>query len=624
MVWQSYDHQNIILDEPMAEKLSRYLEAKEAQLSAKIIDVILQLEGYPSLKESSYPSLLLSEALDEFERKINLAVESPPKNLSASKWKMAAKEINSALWNYVEIVEGCVIELFQQVDQMGFEQWNADAIRTATYIKDELTHRMDDLVWAIRRLDQQLKLYKKTCEDNQGKSFDLNKILSVFSHPIDRTLEPNIIKCNKYLNFHYHKLMDRYTGYVQLCETSQQSLNQFYQYPVLSSMEINQQDKVKELYFLLELWENNSKSRILPRTEPVRAIRSCLSPENAVSLFKEYFSLIREAVFTKSRLIKNQYHSMFLEEESKQMLANNIGSYRKELETLGDLVGNYITFHAETDPGKKNWFARLFNMNSEKDLSKQSNQMNKLIDEIKNLETIAGGFQAAMESKSTVGVNLTTDLQNEINKHLHEMTQPLASKDLMRRNAKALVNSLESLDEISSFDPKVVDFVCFTLCKAMCADWKHHVLQEIPAFHEVYEAHQGVFSAFQERVHSNRYYKFQRILKQLENWIKNGETLKHAQEIDLDIHDIKSYLQDFLAYVQRLSPEEEGASENESFERPSGKAANALLQYLYLFGHFFSQFHFDDPEHRMIRKQLLFIDQYFEAIDRRIQELTKS
>ena len=32
----------------------------------------------------------------------------------------------------------------------------------------------------------------------------------------------------------------------------------------------------------------------------------------------------------------------------------------------------------------------------------------------------------------------------------------------------------------------------------------------------------------------------------------------------------------------------------------------------------------DNPEHRLIRKQFLFVDQYFEAIDRRIHELAQN
>lgn len=180
---------------------------------------------------------------------------------------------------------------------------------------------------------------------------------------------------------------------------------------------------------------------------------------------------------------------------------------------------------------------------------------------------------------------------------------------------------MQSLDEIATFDPKVVEFIGRTLCKAMCFDWKYHVLQEISAFHSLYHVHRDFFSLGGDRLHLNRLHKFQKILNRLDIWIQNQETLKHTQEIDLDIHDIKAYLQDFLAYVQRLEPEGESLWESDRFKRPLAEAVQALLEYLHLFGKFCSHLHRDDSEHRLVRKQLLFIDQYFEAIERRIQEL---
>ncbi|HEV8051886.1 MAG TPA: hypothetical protein VGP47_05275 [Parachlamydiaceae bacterium] len=622
MVWQSYDNQSIIiLDEQMAEQLSQYLENKESQLSAKIVDVILQFEGLPTLKETMGPSLRLSEAVEEFGRKIGRISHPNKMPLIKDKWRFAAKQINYALWNYVEMLEGCVTELFQQIEQMGFEQWNVDVIRTATTIKDELTHRMDDLIWAIRRLEQQLKLYRRVCEAREGKWMMWRKIWFSFSKILDRALEPTVRKCNKFLNMRYRKFVERYTGYLQLYETGQQSINKFYHYRVLSSMEVNQQNKLKELYFLLTLWENNQKARILQRTEPVRAVRSCLSFESATLLFKDYLLSIRNAVFDKSRLIKKQYRLLFHDRATKQPLIDNIANYRIELSKLDELIRGYKKFHLQTDPRAKAFLGKLFKKRHTKGLPAHFEELEKLIDEIKNLDTIAGGFQSSLEKEPEMLTRLTPDLRDEVGSYLHEMGQPLASRELMRRNGKALLQSLQSLEEISSFNPEVVNFICCSLCKAMCADWKYHVLQEIPMFHKLYEIHQGIFNISDERIHLNRLHKFQRILKQLEVWIKNEETLKHIQEIGLDINDLKAYLQDFLAYVQRLEPDEEIVPDAQRLERDSFKAAQALVEYLYLFGNFFSHLRPDDSEHCLVRKQLLFVDQYFEAIDRRIQEL---
>lgn len=622
MIWQSYENQNgTVLDESMAEQLSLYLENKESQLSAQILEVILHLEGLPSLVESVNPATIrLSEAVEEFGKRINRIAQAPKKASDKEKWKLATKLVNKSFWSYLEVLEGCVVELFQQIDQIGFEQWNVDVVRAATSIKDELTHRMDDLIWAIRRLEQQLKRYQEVCEKREGKWVRFRKVFFAFSSLLDRSLESTVRKCNKFLNFRYRKFIERYTGYLQLYDNAKQSIKKFNSFRAFSSMDIEQQDKFKNLYFLLNLWEDNRKARVLQGTEPVRALRSCLTFENATTLFKEYFFSIRNAIFDKSRMIKKQLRLVFIDKESKQPLVDNVAVYRTELRQLKETIAAYKKFYLQTDPGSQTWFKRLFS-SKVKPLPKHFHELNKLNYEIRGLEVLATDFQSSLESEPNMDREITPELQKEVNKHLHEMGQPLASKDLMRRNAKMLLVSLKSLDELASFDPQVVDFISRTLCKAMCLDWKYHVLQGIPLFHQLYEVHQGVFSLSNDRLHLNRLHKFQRILNQLELWIKNDETLKHAQQMDLDINDIKIYLQDFLAHVQRLEPESGVIWDSEKFERPVGKASQALLEYLYLFGNFFVKLRPDDPEHRMVRKQLLFIDQYFEAMDRKIQEL---
>ena len=72
--------------------------------------------------------------------------------------EVAVEEINTAFWNYIEILEAPITELFQQIDQIGFEQWTIDLSDAATHIKDELTHRLDDVIWGMRRLKRLARL----------------------------------------------------------------------------------------------------------------------------------------------------------------------------------------------------------------------------------------------------------------------------------------------------------------------------------------------------------------------------------------------------------------------------------------------------------------------------------
>lgn len=621
MVWQSYESQNILsLDEPMAHKLNLYLDRKELELSEKINETLLPFQESPPEVGSSLP---LNQGIEVFGRKVNQLVKQG-KMITSDQWKSTLTRINELVWNHVEMLEGCIVELFQQIDQMGFEQWNEDVLGATTSIKSDLTHRIDDVIWAIRRIEQELRHYKNAC-GNEGV-FRIKNFFLRWTSLLDRSLQTHLKKSKKFLNFRYCKFVERYGGYLQLYESVNQSMVKFHQSVVLSSMEIHQQDKIKELNFLLKVWEDNQKSRILQRIEPVRALRNCASFENALGLFRDYTFSLREAIFNKSRLIKKQFRLVFIDQSTKQPLIDNVGNYLKELHALKEFVIQYKKFHLETDPGLTgwvNWVKRGLTTAQEMTLPHQFKELDTLKKEINSLEVIAASFKSSLE-KESVEKGLTSQLVNEVNKHLHEMWQPLTSKNLMESHAKALLHSLEALDEIASFDPHSVDFVCRTLCKAMCVDWKYHVLQEIPLFHQIYDIHQGIFNISYDRMHLNRLHKFQSILNKLEIWIKNDETLNQAQEMMLNINDIKSYLQDFLAYVQNLEPEEEDLLDSEKFERPIGMATQAFLQYLYLFGKFFSHLIPENSEHRLIRKQLLFIDQYFEAIDRKLQQLFKN
>jgi len=624
MIWQSQDQKNAVaLDDPMAEQLGEYLERKESHLSRQITQLLSTIDGVPSLDLTDSPlALRLNEAIEEFSRKINRMSRTSKSVLSGSQeWKLTVKRLNDDLWEYVEVLEGSVTELFQQLDQIGFEHWNVDLARAMTSMKDELTHRIDDLIWGIRRLEELLKKYRWMCETREGKWVGMRKLFLSRQKLLDKALEPTLRKCNKFLNFRYRKFIERYTGYVQLYESGHKQLQKFYNYRILSSLDLDQQDKYKHLYLLLRLWDQNNKDRVLPRTETVRAVRSFASYPVITSLFKEYFTAIRRAVFDKSRMIKDQFRLLFIDRSVRQPLLDNVLSYRNELSMLNDVATKYRKFHLHTDPSKKKGLFDLFRKERTPPEVQHLKDLENLEHEVKALDVLLVNFHSSLECDPEMERKITPNLQSDISRTLHEMAQPLASQDLMRRDAKVLLNSLHGLDEMGSFDPKVVDFTRKTLVKAMRVDWKYHVLQELPLFHHVVHLHHDICSGGDDRVHMGRLHKFQRILDQLGLWIGNNETLKYAHDIELDINDIKAYLQDFFASVQRLEKVPEGASEEEIKNHPVTKANEALLDYLYLFGKFFHKMRPDNPEVRMIRKQLLFVDQYFEEVERKLHEL---
>jgi hypothetical protein len=244
-----------------------------------------------------------------------------------------------------------------------------------------------------------------------------------------------------------------------------------------------------------------------------------------------------------------------------------------------------------------------------------------LVKQITDLDAISDKFLNSLRREAPPSATFSVYTDQAIQKHLHEMNQPLATKKNMLVEAEAALKLIDKLDEIGSYSPYVMDYVGNNLSKAMKADWKYHVLQEIPLFHQLYDIHQHLVEPIDDRQHLNRMNLFKKMIEKLENWVKEHETLKHTHEIELDINDMKGYLQDFLARVQRMA--RETVDKEEAIQNISN-TNRKLLDYRYLFAKFFHGLSQNNPEEKLLRKQLLFIDQYFETIEARLREMREA
>ena len=155
----------------------------------------------------------------------------------------------------------------------------------------------------------------------------------------------------------------------------------------------------------------------------------------------------------------------------------------------------------------------------------------------------------------------------------------------------------------------------------MRADWQYNVLFEMPQFHQLYRIHQGVVGEYLDSKHQSRLSTFKGIIDELQGWVKKCDTHRHVHEIEADMNDMRGYLQDFLGYVQRAASKE-GLDAYDANKEVS-EIARQLLEYRYLFGSFFHMLHQHEPEGKLIRNQFLFVDQYFEAVESQLHEMSQ-
>ncbi len=191
---------------------------------------------------------------------------------------------------------------------------------------------------------------------------------------------------------------------------------------------------------------------------------------------------------------------------------------------------------------------------------------------------------------------------------------------MMEVRSRQFVEHLQSLDELASSDPLVVENVTKFLSRALRADWKYNMLFDIPEFHLLYSIHQGILGPDSDRAHVTRMGEFRILTERLFKWIKEKKLIRHHHDVELDINDIKESLQDMLAYVQRT------AKDPVLFNKENAASiiqdiSKKLLEYRYLFNHFFHQLRGIESDEKLLRKQFLFVDHYFESIENRLIEM---
>lgn len=216
MTWQVIDFQGIAaFEKTLAEQLDHYLDEKQSYYSQQIA------ESIPSEPDSANPILVpsksqrkLSDGVEVFARKVNQAILTS--STSQEKWKTAAAKINQSLWEYSDLLQGISVELYQQLDQVGIEQWRPELLGVVEKLKDTLLHHMDDLKWAVKRLDSQLWEYRYSSSGHNKLMSKALNLLPFRKGITDFSIIKNLEKSQKFLNFRFQNFKHRYEQYIDL------------------------------------------------------------------------------------------------------------------------------------------------------------------------------------------------------------------------------------------------------------------------------------------------------------------------------------------------------------------------------------------------------------------------
>lgn len=621
--WKPIDFQGIaLLDNPLIDLLEQHLQEKENLLARTILAVIpsSKADSQPTLPVDDKTKLKLSEAIEAFAKRNYHNGNTQYPLVAFSDTQKAVSEINNALWKYLETLEGSASELIVQLEQIGIEKWHERLSSVVGTIKDMLLHRLEDFVWAVKRLDTLLWRCRIASEIPHTLSWRFQKTKSLWNSLLDSALTSRARTTQALLREQIQKFTKRYTMFLQLQEETERSLDKIAAHThVLSSLERESRILFLKLHQLLNLWELNQKKKALPEAQLNHALRNILSIDKARSIFREYYNALRNTLFEKSLYIKEQGDELAPRTTANEEMQEVINKYESEAHLLGSTVAQYREFllRSSTDP-----FVKMRMGLSDWIVGPEPTETRPVLNLGNNIKTLDNQFLSlnkALNIPVTEHIQQRMGIEREVQPIIQEMSNPLINRPTMHKQVELVLNKLEKFDELASRDPVAIEFMGETLNELLRLDWKYHELFSFPLFHQIYATHVGLEEEVEDRHHAGRMHKFQKLTHQILEWVKARKTAVHAHDIELDVNDIKGYLQDFLGYIQRHLHNHQMTREKALILYQ--EAFHQLLEYRYLFGNFFHQLSQHESDGMLMRKQFLFVDQYFESIEKHLRDI---
>lgn len=622
MNWQPIDFQGIIdLDHKIVEQLEQFLQEKENRLAHQILNIIPLSSAdspVPALPVSEAP-IKLAEAVEGFSKRARFSTKNEDSSDQvAMQHEHIVKDVNAILWEFTEVLEGCATELFQQIRQVSIDRWHLSISSVVQSIKNILIHYIDDLIWIIRRLEKPLTEY---CQNLNVKGQKNRNWLPFGESYLDRNLLENLQQTEKFLNDQYHDFQQRYNEYMGLSGKVEEHLDKMKGYPILALLDLADQNLYIDIFRLLKAIELNPHSKGEVAKDTVRALKHLTSIDNVFRLFRIYYRELKDAFFNSSLEWKSLNHEGENFQSTFEKLKDKIQDYQQELRSLMHTMSSYRSFMLKNDANpyvRSRWGFSEWIVGPEPAKAKKLTYM---IYSANELDEYFSKFNESLTRDPLTQQKHQSNAHQEIDKLLHEMGQPLVSRSMMHNRAERLLEQLRRCDEIGSPHMSTIYYVEDVLSKMMRQDWKYHVLHEFPLFHQIYHLHQGLTEYFEDPTYAFRVERFQLLFDQIKEWVAKEDIYSHIHEIDLDINDMKTYLQDFLAIVQRSVREK---SHDPFLDETVHKLRQQLLEYRYLFGQFFLFIASKSLDGMQLRNQFLFVDQYFESVENLLNELHAS
>ena len=582
----------------MLEQFRDFLDKQEATLAdalllATIPAIDSKVQAPLHLHGSGH--FRLAQALQAMTTRIRNLHEG---KTTESEWESAVLIINKAFWNYVEVLEGAVQELFNHMDKVDLNGWSEDYYNIVTSFKELLAHRIEDLIWVYKRVEDLAIAYRLICKRQKNLWMIFGVFLKRFSHALDKSILENLSKSDEVLAIRYKSFDVSYNALKVLIPEIQEKESRFASFPVFTTLEKDQRDLVIKLYRLIALNEKNSKLKTLNQELLVDTLKNVAKAGLVCSNFRQYIGAIKKKLFK---------YCLSWQTEHDPQIQKPLKTLEKELDFVRNLIGAYreILARSESHPyGQTRWPLTEWIVGKE---PRKTRDLLHLLYQIDSLKKVFPAIKLAVDRNGLQeGYLLKRNrLKRQMDDVLHEMGQPLSSRNLIQVKADRLIELIDLTDELGGSLGDVRSLVTEVLLKAMRFDAKYQVLNDYPRFHEIYSIHEGLLPAIEDPEHHNRVKLFHSIIQHVEHWVRKHEIGQHVSELEIDEAAVHERLQEVLGAIHRnaLSTED-----RQRFDQ-------MLLAYRYQFSQFFHFLRSYEAEGNAIRNQFAFVDHYLDSMD---------
>lgn len=583
--------------------LEHFRESLDKQ-EAKLADALL-LATIPPIGKDRLSGLhlhgsghfRLSQALSAMTTRIKNLHEG---QVTQEEWEAAVNVINPAFWDYVEVLEGASEELFHHMDEVDLGAWSENFYQVTAAFKELLAHRMEDLRWVYKRVEDLMLAYRHISQKKKNIWVLFGRFLRRFSSVLDKAIVEHLSMTEEVLNTHYKTFQISYNALKVLIPEIQEKETKFAQFPVFVTLDKVIRDFIIKLYRLASLNEKNRKLKTLDSELLAKTVKNLGKPGQSAAYFRDYIEGIKRRFFELCK----QWH-----QTKDKTLQKPLSILEKESADLQVLIGSYreILLRSQTVPyAKTRWTF------TEWIVGKEPRKTRDLLLQLYQLEGLAKLFPAlnlAIEKKGDEKDEMVKrgQVRRQMQEVLHEMGQPLSSRNLIQIKAERLIELLDVADELGGSHGDVHELINNVLLKAFRFDSKHQVLGDYPRFHELIAIHKGLSKQLYDIDHEKRYKLFNAVIKHVEHWLKNREVDRHISELEVDEAAVYESLQNFLAEIKR------------SLGGDLSGYLQMLLEYRYLFSQFFHFLRSYEGEGKILRSQFAFVDSYLDAAEQEIK-----